>query len=902
MIIKSIKLQNFRSHSNTELNFDTGISVLIGENGAGKTSILEAISFALFKQHVAKIDDLIKRETHEMGVELVFEHNGKEYKVIRKKRENTGPESRLFIKNNGTFLGNMIQEGDRAVTEEIRRILQTDETLFLNAIYIRQGEIARLLDASPSERKNIVGRLLGIDALQKAWSNMHGVIGDFESKRIEIEAELKGRKDIETELQNNKKELEMKKGDEIKKREEISLQEERVEELKKRKEEYDKRRERYLKLSSDMDNQKRALREKTDRKSRLLSRLKEIDEAELETRELKPMIEQIPFMERLQQLKNDEKIILQRIKEIEKELKQIAEYERISRETRKNYKEYCQIKDKIEEIRRGREKYAGADGELKQVEDCISRSREKIKKLEGEISRALREASSTLDCGIDSIEQLKEILVQKKTNLEKILKETDSRYTELKDRISGLKAMNRELKKAITELDRAKGKCPTCGAPLTEEHKAELLREYNTRRASNDHKIRELESRAKDLELKKKELSNMKESIDKIPIDLLESRSGTIREEKDEIKRRAIERDRLLGKVKKLTEIDSTLSEKDKLMKELEPDYKKYESAQHFLGRDGKNKPELEASLASETERLMETRRSYQSYASKLKTVPEDITKELDMLRRSEARYNELLGVIKGRESLKSELTEVRSRISEHRKRINELSREIDTLEYNKEEHEKIIKSLETCREKLNALRTERENLRVEIKRITEDIEKLEQKLERLTLRERELKKIENFISFLSRLRELFGKDGLQKELRIRARPAIEEFTKEIFGGFDMRYSNITIDDDYNIEMYGMDGSKSIDMISGGEKIAIALALRLGIARVLSKGRSELMILDEPTIHLDSYRRQELVQIFRKLKMLPQVILVTHDPELEGAADHLFKIEWRNGRSICTAA
>ena len=67
MIIKSIKLQNFRSHSNTELNFDTGISVLIGENGAGKTSILEAISFALFKQHVAKIDDLIKRETHEMG-------------------------------------------------------------------------------------------------------------------------------------------------------------------------------------------------------------------------------------------------------------------------------------------------------------------------------------------------------------------------------------------------------------------------------------------------------------------------------------------------------------------------------------------------------------------------------------------------------------------------------------------------------------------------------------------------------------------------------------------------------------------------------------------------------------------------------------------------------------------
>jgi len=902
MIIKSIKLQNFRSHSNTELNFDTGISVLIGENGAGKTSILEAISFALFKQHVAKIDDLIKRETHEMGVELVFEHNGREYKVIRKKRENTGPESRLFIKNNGTFLGNMIQEGDRAVTEEIRKILQTDETLFLNAIYIRQGEIARLLDASPSERKNIVGRLLGIDALQKAWSKMPEVIGDFESKRIEIEAELKGREDIETELQNNKKELEMKKKDEIKKREEISLQEERVEELKKRKEGYDEREKKFLKLSSDMDNQKRALREKTKMEARLLSKLKEIDEAEAKARELKPRIEQIPLMEGLQQLKNDEKIMLQRIKEIEGKLKQIAEYEEISRDTRKNYKEYCQVKDSIEEIVRERERYAGADRELKQIEDGISRSREKIKKLDDEISQALREASSTLDCGIDSIEQLKEILAQKKIKLEETLRETDSTYTELKDTISGLKAKNRDLKKAIIELDHAKGKCPTCGAPLTEEHRAKLLREYNTRKASNDHKIRELELRAKDLELKRKELSDMQESINKTPVDLLESRSGRIQEERDEIKRRTIEKDRLRERVKKLTEIDSMLSERKKLMKELEEDYDRYRSAQDFLERDGKNKSKLETSLASETKKLMENRREYQGYAGKLETVPGDIGKELDMLRRSKAKYDELLGVIKGRESLKSELAEVRSRISEHQERIKELSREIDTLKYNKEEHEAITKSLETSREKLNSLRTERENLRVEIKRITEDIEKLKQKLEKLTLKERELRKLDRFISFLSRLRELFDKDGLQRELRIRARPAIEQFTKDIFGGFDMRYSNITIDDDYNIEMYGMDGSKSIDMISGGEKIAIALALRLGIARVLSKGRSELMILDEPTIHLDSYRRQELVQIFRKLKMLPQVVLVTHDPELEGAADHLFKIEWRNGRSICTTA
>ena len=178
-------------------------------------------------------------------------------------------------------------------------------------------------------------------------------------------------------------------------------------------------------------------------------------------------------------------------------------------------------------------------------------------------------------------------------------------------------------------------------------------------------------------------------------------------------------------------------------------------------------------------------------------------------------------------------------------------------------------------------------------------IKKLEGDLEKLGIMEKELKKTDGFISVLQRLRRLFDKDGLQKDVRIKNRPAIEQFTKEIFDGFDMGYTNVIIDDDYNIQLYGGDGSKSIDMISGGEKIAVALALRLGIARVLSKGGSDLMILDEPTIHLDSYRRQELVQIFRKLRTIPQIILVTHDPELEGAADQLFKIERMGNISVC---
>nr|WP_243687341.1 AAA family ATPase [Methanobacterium formicicum] len=54
MIIESLHMTNFKSHRDTRIEFDTGISIIIGGNGAGKSSILEAVSFALFKQYTSK--------------------------------------------------------------------------------------------------------------------------------------------------------------------------------------------------------------------------------------------------------------------------------------------------------------------------------------------------------------------------------------------------------------------------------------------------------------------------------------------------------------------------------------------------------------------------------------------------------------------------------------------------------------------------------------------------------------------------------------------------------------------------------------------------------------------------------------------------------------------------------
>ena len=90
MIIESIEMENFKSHSNTRVDFNTGISIIIGENGAGKSSILEAVSFALFKQYSGrKIEELVKKGREKMSVTLKRseERRCKRQKVPYKKAE-----------------------------------------------------------------------------------------------------------------------------------------------------------------------------------------------------------------------------------------------------------------------------------------------------------------------------------------------------------------------------------------------------------------------------------------------------------------------------------------------------------------------------------------------------------------------------------------------------------------------------------------------------------------------------------------------------------------------------------------------------------------------------------------------------------------------------------------------
>jgi exonuclease SbcC len=176
-----------------------------------------------------------------------------------------------------------------------------------------------------------------------------------------------------------------------------------------------------------------------------------------------------------------------------------------------------------------------------------------------------------------------------------------------------------------------------------------------------------------------------------------------------------------------------------------------------------------------------------------------------------------------------------------------------------------------------------------------------DKKLEDLQKKEQEKRIVDNFIMLLNKIRTAYGKDGVQKMIRARARPLLARSTRVLFERFNLAYSDIKIDDDYNIAVIGPGGEQQIEQISGGERVALAIALRLAIAQVLS-GKVETIIMDEPTTHLDEERRKELVNILSSFfreggRIIPQMLIITHHPEIVDVADVVYMIRKENGCS-----
>ena len=172
MRIRRIHLENHRRHRNVELELPDGVLAIVGPNGSGKSSILEAIGFALFGAQATRTPKALLRHTEAapsdpVRVTLEMELAGQALEVVREFRGlNLTAHARLSMDGKPLVAGGASSHA--SVTQEIERLLGMDRNAFFTSIVAQQKELSRLADLKPAERKALILRLLGIDAVDRA--------------------------------------------------------------------------------------------------------------------------------------------------------------------------------------------------------------------------------------------------------------------------------------------------------------------------------------------------------------------------------------------------------------------------------------------------------------------------------------------------------------------------------------------------------------------------------------------------------------------------------------------------------------------------------------------------------------------------------------------------------------
>jgi exonuclease SbcC len=205
MIPLKLSLRNFMSYGDNVAPLDfSGIHLacLSGDNGHGKSALLDAITWALWGQSRAGSDDeLIRLGADEMHVEFEFMLGDSHYRVIRKRQKRKSasiPSLEIFVRSGDAFrpmTGNSIADSEQRIVQ----LLSMDYPTFINSAFLRQGHADEFTVKPPGKRKEILADILGLGAYDQLEAQARERAKSAEAERKVLAAEIQG---IDNELAN----------------------------------------------------------------------------------------------------------------------------------------------------------------------------------------------------------------------------------------------------------------------------------------------------------------------------------------------------------------------------------------------------------------------------------------------------------------------------------------------------------------------------------------------------------------------------------------------------------------------------------------------------------------------------------------------------------------------------
>src|SRR5262249_34722469 len=196
MIPQRVKLSGFLSYKDEqEIRFDESpLWMLSGTNGSGKSSIFDAVTFALFGHHRGgsqSAAELINKESNTLAVEFDFTIDKQLYRIKRtvRRRTNSIASTQQVLKHvpNDITGGEWEPVPDTQLKAKfdawIKDKIGLDYETFTSSVLLPQGKSEKLLDSTPAGRAGVLARIVDLERYQK----LHGKADD---KRKDLKGQL----------------------------------------------------------------------------------------------------------------------------------------------------------------------------------------------------------------------------------------------------------------------------------------------------------------------------------------------------------------------------------------------------------------------------------------------------------------------------------------------------------------------------------------------------------------------------------------------------------------------------------------------------------------------------------------------------------------------------------------